>query len=504
MYIAVVDTGSSSMRISLVDSTGRIIFSNKQEYCMVSDHTGKCEMPSELFDGAILSLCKSAAAFADGNGIRISAISLTSQRSSVLPLDSALRPLSPIIMWHDKRSQYICDRINQRAAEQFYKISGMRLSPIAFAPKMAYIKEQYPGIYQRTFKFVTIHDYLLLLLTGQLIADSSCACRSGLYDITSGDWSDALTDLFSLDKEKLCPIVPSGSAVGIISEAFHQKTAFPKVPVISAGGDQQCSVLGQNLSGAAAGLTTGTGGYLSVILNAPVFDPLMRTSLTAAVVRDRWIMEANTLSAGTVFRWFNDEFYNMGSDQISYDMINRDVASAPPGAGGVIMLPYLSGKGCPDWNAYAKGAFFNIGPDTSRSRFARAVIEGICAEICDCLATLSEVTGQTIERLNLCGGLSKASEFAQIISDMTNATVTLYNIGETTTLGAWALAAGAVLLYASPEAAVKAFYASCQSVHYTPDASQHKIYCGMQSLRRKLYEVLPHEQIYNIMNGEKS
>ncbi|MCD7764715.1 MAG: hypothetical protein LUI14_16310 [Lachnospiraceae bacterium] len=395
MCVLVIDTGSSSMRAILMDEEGRTLFSDRIEYFMAQEADGSCEMEAEIFSNALYEVCKEAAGWAYEHRCGIRGLSLTSQRSSVAALAENGEPLGNFIMWHDKRSAAYCDEMNRLYGDEIYSITGTRLTPTLSAPKMVLMRKIAPQTYDQAWKLVGIHDYLVLLITGEAVTDTSLASRSSLLDVATGNWSDRLLELFSIEKEKLCRLARPGDVIGKVTGSFSEITGIPEgIPVVSAGGDQQCSVLGQGITAdGQIGVTVGTGAYACMAMGSPKKDRQQRLNLNAAALPGQWVAEASTFSSGLTYNWFRQNFFE---DKTTEDM-NRAIESVAPGCGGVLALPLLAGKGCPDWDLSARGVFCNFSTETSKAQFARAVLEGIAAEVAECVGVLwqlGKLTGE--------------------------------------------------------------------------------------------------------------
>lgn len=180
-------------------------------------------------------------------GEKIDAISITSQRSSVIPVDENIRPLSNAIMWQDKRTNYICESM-ENLNDKVFSLCGSRVNPVFSGSKMMWIREERPEIYAKTYKFMVIPDYLIYLMTGRICTDYTYGSRSLLMNIRTHEWDDELLEIFHVEKEKLCELVEPGSVCGHITKAFAEITGCQEgIPVITAGGDQQCGAIGQGV-----------------------------------------------------------------------------------------------------------------------------------------------------------------------------------------------------------------------------------------------------------------
>lgn len=503
--ILIIDTGSSSMRGILFDRRGAILYRKQEKYFMEVQPDGAAEQDPAQYAEALDTICGDCAAYAKEHGLLVQALAFTSQRSSILPLDTDGKPLGRIITWYDKRSADICREMLEQHGDEIYNIAGMRPIPVLSAPKMTWLKRTYRAIYDRADKIVGIHDYLLLLASGRAVTDETLASRTCLMDTGSRRWSPRLLELFEIAPEKLCELVPAGSVIGGVTAAFSARTGLPAgLPVVTAGGDQQCSVLGQGLlRPGQAGVTVGTGAYLASVTDQPILDPEKRVNLNAAVSPGHWVLEASTLSAGSAYDWVNRIFSGWDGKGGPIQQLNEAAMQSPPGANGVLMLPDLAGKGCPDWNDWARGTFCNLSFSTTRGDMARAALEGIAAEIAQCHQVLRELDGRVTE-IRVTGGLAKFSLFDQILADMLEFPVKRCIIEETTAIGAFLAGTVAIGWFQDLDEASANAGAGDSGATYFPMAEHSALYRRSKNLRQQLSEAIPHRALNELSKGKES
>lgn len=477
--ILVIDTGSSSMRGIVYTPQGQPLVSARRSYTMDLGPDVSAVMDAAVFDRCLREVVREAVREADRLDIPVGALALDSQRSSVLAVDRDMQPLHPILMWYDKRCVPLCREVEDRCGAELYRQCGMRLTPVSSAPKMAYLRQTQPEIYRRAHKLIGIHDYLLYLCTGRLVTDVGCACRTALMDIRTFRWSPALLDCFGLDGEKLPEdLLPSGSVVGGAAASFCRDTGLtPGIPVISAGGDQQCCVLGLEAPAGALRLNSGSASYMALPVTQPRLDPRREVNLSAYCGPEPWVLEASNTGSGTVYNWFTRSFY--GGD---LEAVNREVAAAPPGCDGLICLADFAGRGCPATDPAARGMFLGAGLQHTRGSFARSVLEGICFGICE---ALDQIRALGAEAGEICsaGGLANFPVFNQILADISGLPVLAGGSGEATAQGALLLARQALSLAPPPPA-------SDRGEVCLPDPEHSKIYRGIAEIRQKVYQNL--------------
>ncbi|MBQ6476544.1 MAG: hypothetical protein IJJ34_10130 [Clostridia bacterium] len=487
--ILVIDTGSSSMRGILYAEDGSSIHMHQEHYLMKT-WDNAAEYDPKDFETALVRICRNCSVFAQKNGIVIDAVSFTSQRSSTLPVDRSGHPLAPIMTWYDKRASGICDRMNAVHKKTLFETAGMQASPVLSAPKIVWLLENRPDLYDAAYKIIGIQDYLIFLCTGIIMTDASLASRSNLMDISTKTWSSDLLHLYGIDARKLADLYPPCSVVGPVSSEFSKKTGLSEnTSVIAAGGDQQCSVLGQGLFRPGdSGITCGSGSYVASIIDAPLTDPLLRLNTNVAIGPGQWVLEASTLSSGTVQDWFLRTFYPGIPDALH--VMQTEAQTSPPGANGLVMLPDLAGKGAPDWDNYAKGVFWNVSFSVSRSDFSRAMLEGLCAEIAECHEVLHDLDPRVCD-VHVTGGLSRFPLFNQILADMIGSRVSRVPHDETTSIGAYMAALLALKRVNSLEEAYSCIMPADATEPYSPDPAAAILYRKAAERRRLLYSSIP-------------
>lgn len=474
--ILVIDCGSSSMRGILFDAAGEILHVEQRTYFMDIDGDAATQDP-RVYRDSLREICAACAAVIRERGIVLSAMSFTSQRSSVLPVDRDGEPIGRILTWYDKRSAAICEEKIAAFGGEIRSLTGTRPTPVLSAPKMLWLKRQEPARYESAYKLIGIHDYLLSLCTGEFVTDATLASRSSLMDIRSLQWSDRLLEIFEIDRDKLCRLLPPCSIAGRVTAAFADLTGLPEgTAVVSGGGDQQCSVLGQGLFAAGqVGVTCGTGAYIAAVCDAPLIGGDEQINLNAAVCPGLWVAESSIPAAGAVFDWFNRSFYDPAGQAYPQERINADILAAPAGAHGLVMDPELN-RG---------GSFSGVGFAQGRADFARAMAEGIAARVALCYEALRTQIGD-VKTVKTTGGLTRLSEFNQIISDMIDFPVNNCIIKETTAIGAYLAAAVAAGWYPSLPEAYQHLFGQAPDRRYDPIPERTAIYAQVKKRVKEL------------------
>jgi sugar (pentulose or hexulose) kinase len=489
--IMTVDIGSSSMRAMVHDDHGSVLHRCRRS-TIPSYRSGGLlvELDAAKFVASLLSLLSESYAFCSGRGLSLAAISVTSQRSSVVPVDSAGQPLAPYIMWHDKRTVPICKEL-QKYEDDVYRISGLRISPVLSAVKMTWIRREQPDLYEKTAKMLGIHDLALFTLCGKFVTDTSLASNTNLLNIHNHEWDQELLDLFSVQRSHLCDLISPGSICGRTNRVLQQATGIVEgTAVVTAGGDQQCAALGLGVtSQGKLKCTTGTGSYLIAHVDTPIFDEEKRFLCKIGSIPGSYNLEAGMLTTGTVYRWFVEQFYRGQPVAGMVETANAEVLASPPGANGTLMLPYFEGSGAPYWNPHDTGMFYGLKLSTTRADMARSLLEGIVMGMEENVSLFKEKLGR-VSTISVSGGLTKFDAYNQLQADVFGAEVILYPNSESTALGAWISAAVSCGFCSSYDEAFRIVHPEGSARLFSPDLQMNRFYRGLNHRRQKLYRAI--------------
>lgn len=477
MNILALDVGTSSMRGILFDETGSPSLTHRVLYTPTSiDHTHVEQDPTS-WTSAVTEICRAIAAQQ-----HVDALTLTSQRSSVMAVDERGHALAPAIMWQDTRNAALVGVLSAHA-DLIYRRSGSRPNTVYSGPKMAWIRRHEPDLYERAFKLCTIADLLCCHMTGELVTDTTYASRSLLMDLATGQWDEQLLEVMGIDREKLCPILPAGSVAGTVSASFAGATGLTEgIPLVSAGGDQQCGALGQGVVGSGRiAATFGTGAFLLEQVDEIPEEMHGELICGAHALPGTYTLESSMLTCGALFDWCRRILFPEG-----LEVMNNAVAASPVGAGGVSALPFFQGRGTPDWNSAAHGAFAGLSLSTTRGDLARAALEAIALEAANHVELL-EAQGGRAAAICVGGGLTNQPLFPQMLADASGRTV-LREQGavEGTARGAWMSAAVTLGLVSDFE---EAFTVAASRSAYDPYKPNEATAVRYQELRTRMNEL---------------
>lgn len=495
-YLIAIDVGTMSLRSSVFNMEGKNLKSSTFEYSAIYLPEGKVEQDPNDWKKALDFTLEEVGQYVKENEIEISALTVTSQRASVIPVDRNGKPLYNALTWQDKRSNDINNRIlAEHSMKDIYRKTGLRSNPYFSMPKMMWFKEEAPLIYSRTAKLIGVQDYIIYLLTGEFKTDTSQAARTMLMNIETFEWDEDMLEISGIDKEKLCDLLPPGAIAGsLLNEKAKKYNLSAKIPVIMAGGDQQNAALALNiLKPGKAEANTGTGTFIIAHTDKPVFDQEARILCSASAVPGKWILEASIFNTGSAYRWVRNELYGEDAD---FKDLNEEASASPIGSNGVLYLPHFEGSAAPFWNPFSKGLFFNLSLGTKRGDMTRSILEGIGLEIANNIALIEDVGG-AIEEISVAGGLTNSSLFNQIQADILFKPIVRYEDNEASSLGATMSAFVTLGVFDSYEDAFDGILGHQNKIIFEPEIEHRLKYNAIQSRKLELYDVLESNKVYN-------
>ncbi|KQM64877.1 glycerol kinase [Sphingomonas sp. Leaf17] len=435
-HILVIDEGTTSTRAMLFALDGRCIASEATELEQHYPRPGRVEHDAAEIWRKTLRV--TAAMVAQGGGAeRIAAIGITNQRETVVFWDRATgQPLSPAIVWQDRRTAGDCRALRDAGHEAMVQDrTGLILDPYFSGSKIGWAMREWPELASAGDRLAvgTVESWLVWNLTGGLhVTDASNASRTALMNIDTGVWDDDLIALFGVPRAALPEIVDCAGT-------FGTTTAFgAAIPICGLAGDQQAATIGQAcLAPGQTKATFGTGAF--VLTQAGTTRPVSRHRLLSTIAwqldgERHYALEGSVFVAGSLVKWLRDSVGLIG-DVRETDTLARSV----PDTGGVYLVPALSGLGAPWWEPDARAAITGMSFATTKAHIVRAALEAMAHQAHD-LKTAFAADGQDWQALRIDGGMVANDWMAQDLADMLGLVVERPRFAETTALGAAMLA----------------------------------------------------------------
>jgi xylulokinase len=397
------------------------------------------------------------------------------------------------LIWCDQRSQQQCDWITSRVGAE--KLKRLALNPAITgfsAPKLLWVRDNEPAIYERAAHFLLPKDYVRLRLTGAFASDVSDASGTLLLDVTRRKWSKELLSALGIDPALLPTVYESAEVTGHVTAATSLLTGLrTETPVAAGAGDQAASAVGNGIvSPGLTSATLGTSGVIFAYTDKPKLDPKGRIHTFCHAVPGKWHVMGVTQGAGLSLRWFRDELgageswyaKQVGADP--YELILREAEKAPPGSDGLLFVPYLMGERTPHLDARARGMWFGLTAAHTRAHLIRSILEGVAFSLKDSLEIFAELK-IPVREIRASGGGSRSSLWRQIQADIYGREVVSLRESEGSAFGAALLAGVSNGVYNSVEEAARE--AIQVREHLPPHTGNARLYTRQYQVYRQLY-----------------
>ncbi|NLC66884.1 MAG: xylulose kinase, partial [Clostridium sp.] len=313
-YFAGIDAGTTGASVIIFDEKGAEVSSGYSEYKTKHPHPGWVDQDMHELWAGVVEASKQATSKFKGNIKDVVSIGISSQRGSFVPIDENWEPLMDSIVWSDgratKETQWIRDSIG---SDEYYATSGLSPSSLWVYPKIKWVMDNLPDIYEKTWKFVNGQEWILNRLgSKEVFAESSALNYNGMFDINTLDYSDKLIEAINLDKDKLPPILHELRPVGKVSKEASLLTGFAEDTTISpGGGDQQCAAVGSGVNREGlAELSLGTAAVMVAQVDEIKDVKIVGTGVSfgSHAIPGKWDMEGTSHAAGEALRWWRDTY----------------------------------------------------------------------------------------------------------------------------------------------------------------------------------------------------
>jgi len=465
-YILALDQGTTSSRAIVFDHAGSIVAVAQKEFRQIFPQPGWVEHDPRDIWSTQAGVAAEALTKANVRAADIAAIGITNQRETTVVWDRATgTPICNAIVWQDRRTAGICDRLRARKLDRVIRRkTGLVIDAYFSGTKVQWILENVKGAKARAkageLAFGTVDSWLIWNLTGGKVhvTDVSNASRTMLFDIKKGDWDDELLKIFGVPRSML-PEVRSSSEVYAETNVLGTP-----IPIAGIAGDQQAALFGQVCTKPGMVKNTyGTGCFM--LMNTGTKPIASKNNLLTTVAwrignRTEYALEGSIFIAGAVVQWLRD---GLGFFRSSPDV--EALAITVSDTGGVYLVPAFAGLGAPHWDQYARGTIVGLTRGTTKAHIARAALEAIALQVMDVLNAMEADAGIKLKELRVDGGASANDLLMQLQADLLNVPVVRPKVLETTALGAAYLAGLAVGYWKSQADIARQWQAD---KHFTP------------------------------------
>lgn len=466
-YYLGVDLGTSSIKVSVSNKNGEILFTQSQSYPLLTPKKNWTEQNPNDWYNAFIKVLKDLGKKTDLSLIR--AISFCGQMHGLVVLDKDDVVIRPAILWNDSRTTNEVDYLNDVIGREVLIKETGNIALCGFtAPKVLWVKNNEPHNFEKISKIMLPKDYLVYKLTKNFVSDVSDLAGTLFLNVENKKYSEKMLSILGINKKQLPEIHESFDVVGNVCKEVCLTTGLnPNCKVIVGGGDQAVGAVGTNtISNNDLFISLGTSGVVFTSINSYKYDNQGKVHAFNHS-NGKYLLMGCTLSCAASLNWWLKDILKVRSYDKEFSKIDFSNIS------DIIFLPYLCGERSPINDPQAKGYFANLNSFYKRDDMTKAVVEGISFSLYDVYKVFKSLN-LSFEKARVIGGGSKNKKWLQMLADIFGIKTTTINTSDGGTLGAIILAMVGDGLYQNVEEACKALVRDTDV--YYPNMELHNLY----------------------------
>jgi len=436
-FIISIDQGTTSSRVILFNTKGRIEFVSQYEFKQYFPKNGWVEHnPNEIWSTTLKALKN---VINKANKIRghIISIGITNQRETTILWNKKTgKPIYNAIVWQDRRTQEYCKKLkNKKYENDFRKKTGLFIDPYFSATKVRWIldnvKQSKKLLKSNNLLFGTVDTFLIWKLTKgkQHLTEATNASRTMLFNINNNKWDHEILKKLNIPKSILPEVKNSADDFG----KTDKKIIGKEIPISAVLGDQQAAAVGQTcFDKGSIKSTYGTGAF--VIMNTGSKKINSKNKLLTTICyrlnnKTTYALEGSIFIAGAGIQWLRDKM-----KLIKKAPETEKIARSSNINDGIFVVPAFSGMGAPYWRPDARGLITGLTRDSNWQSLVRATVESVAYQSYDLFNAMNK-DGLKPRIVKIDGGMVANNWFSQFLSDTINLKVIRPKILETTALG---------------------------------------------------------------------
>jgi sugar (pentulose or hexulose) kinase len=489
MLFLVIDVGTSDCRAAVVSGNGEILSQSRTPVRLDRPRPSFAEIDCDKIWALVQKVV--LAEVEKHPGTTFDCIGVSAMLGYVL-LDKHGQPLLPAVTYADNRAAAEAEAIRRLIPdEKFLAATGRRASPLLLAPKLMWLARHRPDAAGKLDYVIGIKDDVVRRFCGNIGTDIAHLDYSGVYNIHQGKPDSDILDTLGLEPNLLAaPTVATAIAGTVTAAAAGQMNLTSGTPVITGSSDGTTAMYGAGiLEGGNAVLVSGTTDVLMTGSTSPPANPGRELCTNSGMLPETYLVGGPSGMSGGSLKYFEDLL------QTSSAELELPIRQIPPGSGGLLVFPGLTGERSPYWKAHWRGSLAGLNPGHRREHILRAVMEGCALRNAGLLTTLSE-NGLHPRRLNLVGGGSASDAWNQIRADACGMVVQKMLTAEATCLGT-AIFCRAALDRSQPLETIAASWIKIAK-RYEPDPEHTEVYQQMAALFERYIDI--NSDFYQRMN----
>lgn len=408
MYLG-LDLGTSGLKGVIIDEKGNVLAQESASLSTSSPFPTWSEQdPSSWWQACIDVIAQLQQRF---DLAKLKAVGLSGQMHGATLLDKDGSVLRPCILWNDGRSQAQCQALMKEYPELVERSGNLTMSGFT-APKIRWVQENEPEIFERLAFVLLPKDYIAYRLTGLMSSDCSDAAGTLWLNPETRQWDDALLAATDLTQSNMPKVYEGCALVGELTTDVSNELGLPRLPLVAGAGDNAAGAVGMGVTNPEQGfISLGTSGVYFTVSESHKANPQNTVHAFCHALPNRWHQMGVTLSAANSLAWFAklvDKTVPELLDSLEESAIQKT---------NIVFLPYLNGERTPHNDPLANGQFVGLTNASSREEMTLAILEGVAFSLLDCQNALMSA-GSKVSELSLIGGGARSAMWRQLIANV--------------------------------------------------------------------------------------
>ena len=404
-----IDLGTSGIKVILMDDTQTIVASSQQPLNVSRPFDGWSEQNPKDWITATENAIEDLKTQFPQEIAAVEGISLSGQMHGATLLGAGGEVLRPCILWNDTRSSDEAAMLDSQPL--FRSVSGNIVFPGFTAPKLLWVRNNEPAIFEKTDKVLLPKDYLRFWLSGDAVSEMSDSAGTSWLDTAKRCWSSELLSATDMQLSQMPSLVEGTEVSAQLKPELAARWGMSKSVVIGGGaGDNAASACGMGVvASGSAFVSLGTSGVLFAANDAYLPKPESAVHTFCHALPETWHQMGVILSATDSLNWYSRVCGRPAAE------LTAALGASLNGPSDVLFLPYLSGERTPHNDASIRGVFTGLHHGAGQESLTQAVLEGVCFAIGDNLDALRS-TGTEIQRVTAVGGGSKSEYWLKLLA----------------------------------------------------------------------------------------
>ncbi|SES06600.1 gluconokinase [Salipaludibacillus aurantiacus] len=424
-FVMGLDIGTTSAKAVIFTKSGQVIADSEIGYSFLPSLEDHAEQDPLIIEQAAIKVINHSLKTGNISGDQLTSVGLSSAMHSLICSDKTNQPLSPSITWADRRSALQAEKLKSGGeTRDIYSRSGTPIHSMSPFVKLVWMKETDYDPYLKASKFLSIKEFLTSRWFGEDAVDFSVASATGLFDIHTLDWNDHALLTAGIKRSQLSrPVLPTYIFQGLDPETASKMGVPEDLPFVAGGSDGPMANLGIGaINPGDTALTIGTSGAIRQMASCPKTDE-NQNIFCYGVSEDLWILGGPTNNGAIILQWMKEVF---GDEELAkadeknedpFSLLCKKAAQSPPGAKGLLFMPYLNGERAPYWDPNVRGSYIGLTMKHKKEDLLRAGMEGVIFNLYTIYNVVEQLVGKTTN-LYASGGFARSPLWVQILADI--------------------------------------------------------------------------------------